>query len=166
MGQADWRDGRAMGFGVKESRIWRKIRDQLSNGDVRLARNEVGSGVLIRHRSQSIRQKIIAECHAVALRHGGSAARVAFGLGKGTGDLIGMKRVRITQDMVGQEVAVFLSIECKTSTGATRPEQKAWQQFVNSFGGIAGIARSVEDAKEVIDNGFHTNDSGQPGEDQ
>ncbi len=147
---------------MKESRIWRAIRDKLSSGDVRLFRNESGSGVLIRHRSQSIRQAIIAECHAVALRHGGSAARVAYGLGKGTGDLIGMKRVTVTQDMVGKQVAVFLSVECKTATGATRPEQIAWQQFVNSFGGKACVARSVEDAANQIDKGFSGVHSQQP----
>lgn len=145
---------------MKESRIWRAIRDKCSTGNVRLFRNEVAHVMMIRHRSQSIRQKIIAECHAVALRHGGSAARASVGLGKGTGDLIGMKRVRITPDMVGQDVAVFLSIECKTATGATRPEQKNWMAFVQGFGGIAGIARSVETAQDVIDKGFNSTDDG------
>ena len=150
---------------MKESRIWRQIRDKLSTGAVRLWRNEQGHGLLIRHRSTEGRQAIIAECHAVALRHGGSAVRVAFGLGKGTADLIGMKRVTITQDMVGSQVAVFVSVECKTATGATREEQKAWLAFVNSFGGIAGIARSIEDAKELlVDRGLSVTDDSNSGE--
>ncbi len=70
-----------------------------------------------------------------------------------------MKRIRITPDMVGREVAVFLSVETKTATGATRPEQKNWLSFVNDFGGIALIARSIEDAQVGIDKGFKITDN-------
>jgi hypothetical protein len=71
---------------------------------------------------------------------------VQFGLCKGSADLIGWKQVTVTPEMVGQQVAVFLSIEVKTPTGRIRPEQRAWMETVQSAGGIAGVARSVEDA--------------------
>ena len=117
---------------MKESRIWRQIRDKLSTGAVRLFRNDVGQGVVIRHRDAHMRQAIVADCIAAAERRGGSAARIAYGLGKGTADLIGLRSVEITPEMVGRRVAVFLSVECKTATGQTREEQVAWMRFVNS----------------------------------
>ena len=75
---------------------------------------------------------------------------VQFGLCKGSADLIGWKRVTITPEMVGQQVAVFTSIEVKTPTGRIRPEQQQWLEAVQAAGGIAGVARSVEDAQRIM----------------
>jgi hypothetical protein len=75
---------------------------------------------------------------------------VSFGLCKGSADLIGWKRVTVTPDMVGQQVAVFLSIEVKTLTGRIRPEQQQWLDAVQAAGGIAGVARSVDDALDLL----------------
>jgi hypothetical protein len=52
--------------------------------------------------------------------------------------------------MVGQRIAVFLSIEVKTPTGRLRPEQRQWLDAVQAAGGIAGVARSVEDALHIV----------------
>ena len=73
-----------------------------------------------------------------------------FGLCKGSADLIGYRTITITPDMVGQQVAVFLSIEVKTPAGRIRPEQQAWMETVQAAGGIAGVARSVEDALRIV----------------
>jgi hypothetical protein len=51
--------------------------------------------------------------------------------------------------MVGQQVAVFTSIEVKSATGRLRPEQRQWLETVQAAGGIAGVARSVEDALRI-----------------
>jgi hypothetical protein len=75
---------------------------------------------------------------------------VQFGLARGSADLIGWRTITITPDMVGQQVAVFTSIEVKTPTGRVRPEQQAWLNTVQHCGGIAGIARSVADASQII----------------
>jgi hypothetical protein len=75
---------------------------------------------------------------------------VQFGLARGSADLIGYRTITITPDMVGQQVAVFLSIEVKTPTGRIRPEQQAWMDTVQAAGGIAGVARSVEDALRIM----------------
>ena len=75
---------------------------------------------------------------------------VQFGLCKGSADLIGWRTITITPDMVGQQVAVFTSIEVKTPTGRVRPEQQQWLKAVQAAGGVAGIARSVEDAQAII----------------
>jgi hypothetical protein len=74
---------------------------------------------------------------------------VSFGLAKGSADLIGWRTVTITPEMVGQQVAVFTSIEVKTSTGRVKPEQQQWLDAVQAAGGIAGVARSVEDAQAL-----------------
>ena len=74
---------------------------------------------------------------------------VQFGLAKGSADLIGWTTRTITPDMVGQQVAVFTSIEVKTATGRLRPEQRQWLEAVQAAGGIAGVARSVEDAARL-----------------
>ena len=73
-----------------------------------------------------------------------------FGLAKGSADLIGWTTRTITPDMVGQQVAVFTSVEVKTATGRLRPEQRIWLDAVQSAGGIAGVVRSVDDARALL----------------
>ena len=75
---------------------------------------------------------------------------VQFGLCKGSADLIGWTTRTITPEMVGTHVAVFTSIEVKTATGSLRPEQQQWLDAVQAAGGIAGVARSVEDALRIM----------------
>ena len=108
-----------------EQTIQQHIRLACSTGDTRLFRNNTGT---------------------LKDQHG---RPVQFGLCKGSADLIGWKRVTVTPDMVGQQVAVFLSIEVKTATGRLRPEQQQWLDAVQAAGGIAGVARSVEDAQRL-----------------
>ena len=74
---------------------------------------------------------------------------MSFGLARGSADLIGWTIRTVTPDMVGQQVAVFTSIEVKTPTGRIRPEQQQWLDAVQAAGGIAGVARSVEDAQAL-----------------
>ena len=107
---------------ASEQQIQQHIRIACGTGDTRLFRNNTGT-----LRDQNGRP-------------------VQFGLCKGSADLIGWKRVTITPEMVGTTVAVFVSIEVKTPTGRLRPEQQQWLDAVQAAGGIAGVARSVEDA--------------------
>jgi hypothetical protein len=76
---------------------------------------------------------------------------VQFGLARGSADLIGYRTVTITPDMVGQDVAVFVSLEVKTPTGRIRPEQANWQRTISAAGGIAAVVRSVDDALDAMD---------------
>lgn len=75
---------------------------------------------------------------------------VQFGLARGSADLIGWRTITITPEMVGQRVAIFTSIEVKTTTGHLTPAQQAWLGTVRTAGGIAGVARSVRDAEEIL----------------
>jgi hypothetical protein len=75
---------------------------------------------------------------------------VQFGLARGSADLIGWRTITVTPEMVGQRIAVFTSVEVKTERGHVRPEQHAWQRTVSAAGGIAGIARSIQDANDLV----------------
>jgi hypothetical protein len=111
---------------LTEQQIQQQIRLALSRGPVRLHRNNTGT---------------------LRDQHG---RPVTFGLAKGSADLIGWTTRTITPDMVGQRVAVFTSIEVKTPTGRVSPEQRQWMEAVQAAGGIAGVARSVEDALRIV----------------
>ena len=75
---------------------------------------------------------------------------VQFGLAKGSSDLIGFKTVKITPEMIGQEIAQFVSLEIKTERGKLSTMQQNWLQKVKSSGGIVGVARTVKDALNIL----------------
>ena len=75
---------------------------------------------------------------------------IQFGLAKGSSDLIGFKTVKVTPDMVGQEIAQFVSLEIKTETGKLTKMQHNWLQKVKTSGGIVGVARTVKDALKIL----------------
>lgn len=111
---------------MSEQRIQQEIRLAVSHGDTKLFRNNTGT---------------LRDQHGRPVR---------FGLCKGSADLIGWRTVTVTPDMVGSQVAVFLSIEVKSPTGRLQPDQRQWLEAVQSAGGIAGVARSVEDALRIV----------------
>jgi hypothetical protein len=73
------------------------------------------------------------------------------GLGvNGSSDLVGFTRVKITQDMVGKILPIFTVMEVKTENDTLKPDQKTFIDVVKGAGGLAGVARSPEDAKRII----------------
>lgn len=113
---------------MKESQIQNEIRAACNTGKTRAWRNNIGSAVI----------------------HGG---RVTFGIpGPGGSDLIGMHSMTITPEMVGGRVAVFTAIECKSAKGKPTAEQASFINFVSAMGGIAGVARSSDEALNLISN--------------
>ncbi len=67
------------------------------------------------------------------------------GLCKGSSDLIGIRPVVVTAEMLGQTLAQFAAVEVKSSRGRVTEVQDRFLQFVRSAGGYAVIARSAED---------------------
>lgn len=67
------------------------------------------------------------------------ARMIRFGLTKGSSDIVG-----IAPD------GRFLAVEVKTPKGRPTKEQLRFIEAVKNAGGIAGIARSVEDALDLI----------------
>lgn len=63
----------------------------------------------------------------------------------GGSDLIGLRSVTVTPEMVGKRVAVFVAIEVKTPTGKVSKDQLHFLDFVRRAGGIAILARSEDD---------------------
>ena len=110
---------------TRETSISAKIRLAAPHHNARLFRNQVGYYVI-------------------------DGRHIKYGLGKGSPDLIGWKTVKITPEMVGQRIAVFVAVEVKRE-GKTPPRnQKAWIQAIETAGGLVGVAWNVDDAKKII----------------
>ena len=111
---------------MNEQQIQQEIRLAVASPSIRLFRNNVG-------KIKDAKGRL-----------------VTFGLCNGSADLIGFKSVTITPEMVGQNIAVFVSLEVKTPKGKISEPQQAWCDMVASRGGIAGICRSVDEAKDLL----------------
>jgi hypothetical protein len=73
-------------------------------------------------------------------------AVIAYGVGgPGGSDLIGWRAVQITPEMVGKTVAVFAAVEVKEGAGRASADQRNFLRAVESAGGIAILARRLED---------------------
>lgn len=115
-----------------EARVSNDIQLAFGRGPFRLLRNNVGA---------------LRDATGRLVRYGlgqSGATRVV-----GTSDLIGWRSRTITPDMVGQTIAQFVAIEVKDQARPT-PEQQAFIAAVNRAGGVAGIARSVDDARSIL----------------
>jgi hypothetical protein len=129
-----------------EQNIQQQIRLALSKTGSRMFRNNTamawtGSRV-IRGRYGSM---VLPEGSVLLL----DARPLHAGLCVGSSDLIGWTPVTVTPDMVGQRLAVFTAIEVKTPKGKTSPEQTNFIDRVKIDGGIAGVARSANDATQI-----------------
>lgn len=65
---------------------------------------------------------------------------VAMGLGVGSADIVGLV----------PPFGRWLAIEVKAPKGVVSPEQTRWLELVRRWGGVAGVARSVEDALALV----------------
>jgi hypothetical protein len=72
-----------------------------------------------------------------------TSSGVRYGIGVGSADLVGFVVVR--------GVPVFAAWEVKTSTGRVRPEQAKWLAYCRRHGCIAGIVRSPEEARALVE---------------
>jgi len=77
--------------------------------------------------------------------------RVKYGLMPGSSDLIGWRTVTITPEMVGKQVAVFMAVETKAPGGHVTGKQNNFIARVKEAGGIAGIVKSEEEAKRLVE---------------
>ena len=109
-----------------EQQIQQEIRLRCSRGPVRLWRNNTGR---------------------LMDRYG---RPVTFGLCPGSSDLIGLRPIEIGPEHLGQTLAVFAAVEVKAPGGRASPEQLSFIAAINNLGGIAGIARSVDEANTIL----------------
>jgi hypothetical protein len=80
----------------------------------------------------------------------GRRQRVAYGLCKGSSDLIGFR----TLDLPSGPIAQFVAVELKTDHGKLTPEQAMFLELVRQRGGLAAVCRSVEDAVNLFERGL------------
>ena len=109
-----------------EHEIQQRIRLACGRGPVRLWRNNTGA--LVDQQGRYVR----------------------FGLCKGSSDLIGLRSLEVTPEMVGQHIAQFVALEIKAAHGVVSPEQRTFLQLVRKFGGVAAVCRSIEQAQTVL----------------
>lgn len=83
----------------------------------------------------------------VILRH---PRLLTAGLCPGSSDLICLQRLAITPEHVGQTIGRFVAIEIKRPGKSAEPAQQIFIDNVNQAGGVAGVARSVEDAWQLL----------------
>jgi hypothetical protein len=102
------------------------IRWRFSKGDTRLFRNNVG------------------------VLEDANGNHVRYGLCVGSSDLIGWRSVVIMPKDVGNELAVFCAIEAKSARGKLTGPQAQFLATVKDAGGFAGVARSIEDARDIL----------------
>lgn len=103
--------------------------------------------------------------NAIRIEHGSGPARlwrnntgalkdasgrlVRYGLCPGSSDLIGLRTRIITERDLGHRFAQFVAIEVK-DRGRLTEQQQAFITMVQQAGGLAGVARSVEDARRIL----------------
>ena len=134
-----------------EQNIQQTILLRLARGAVRLFRNNVGVGWA--GPSTKVTAGNVAAVRA-GLRPGDVVVRngrpLRAGLAVGSSDLIGLRSVTVTPEMVGQKLAVFAAVEVKAPRRPLTAEQEAFIAMVVEMGGFAGLARSVEEAEGVL----------------
>lgn len=126
---------------MKETNLLKKIQMHLSKfQNVRVFRNNVGQGWVGKstHNNGTVIIQNARPLHA--------------GLVVGASDLIGFTSIKITESMVGKKIAVFTAIEGKTPIGKPTPDQLNFIRVVKEAGGIAGVARTAEEAESLIKN--------------
>lgn len=115
-----------MASSPSEHEIQQRIRLACGRGPVRLWRNNTGA--LVDQQGRFVR----------------------FGLCKGSSDLIGLRALEITPELVGQRLAQFVALEVKTASGVVSPEQRAFLRLVQQLGGVAAVCLCVEEAELLL----------------
>lgn len=129
-----------------ETALQNKIRLELSESDITNWRNNTAmgwAGKMVRGTGKPI----YVGPHDVVVRN---AYPVKAGLCEGSSDIICIKKVLITPDMVGQTIGQFGAVEVKVPRAKPTAKQQQFLSVINSLGGLAGVARSEEEALTVL----------------
>jgi hypothetical protein len=134
-----------------EHPIQQRILIAHGSGDTRLWRNNVGTGWT----GQATRVSVgNLAAMARGLRPGDVVIRAGrplhAGLCIGSSDLIGLRSLVVGPELVGQRIARFAAVEVKSPTGRLTREQTAFIETVKRLGGLAGPARSPEEAAGIL----------------
>ena len=75
---------------------------------------------------------------------------VRYGLCKGSSDIIGIRPVRITPEMVNEIIGQFVAVEVKVPGKRATDDQQQFLQAVRGHGGLAGVAHSEEEVADLL----------------
>lgn len=116
---------------------------------VRTFRNNVGVAWIGKSKRFTATTKITVGSGDVLIQN----ARVFHGgLCVGSSDIIGLRSVTVTPEMVGKTIAQFMAVEVKTENGRTSKEQKAFIEMVTKFGGVAFVAKTENEAFQLLND--------------
>ncbi len=132
---------------MKESNLQNLIRIKLSQLGILNFRNNTGMGWAGKAERHYATKRITVYNGDVVVRQ---ARPLHSGLCEGSSDIIGIKSVVITEDMIGQTLGVFVACEVKLPKGRISPKQKIFDTNINKAGGLAGVVRSVDEVDEFI----------------
>ncbi|SRR6266568_1582293 len=79
---------------------------------------------------------------------------VVYGLCNGSADLISIQRVVLACPSCNAELPPlgrFVAIETKTPKKEAFATQQHWLALVNALGGVAGVAKSADDARAILE---------------
>lgn len=134
---------------MKESPVLHRVLLACGQGATRLFRMNVGQAWVGNARKIERPQLVPVKKGDVVIYN----ARPFTAGVKGMSDIVGLTSVVVTPEMVGTKVAVYTALECKGEGGRASAEQKSFISLVEGMGGIAGVVRSEDDARFIIDRG-------------
>lgn len=123
---------------MSETDLYNEILTTYSRGHTRLMRVNAG---------MAWQGKVIEQSHTRLVLAYPKPIRLAV---TGVSDLIGWTTVAIAGDGGLAPCAIFTAIECKIGNRRAAEEQAAYLDLVRRAGGRAGVARSSEDAGEIL----------------
>lgn len=126
---------------MREAPVQQRILLACSRGLTRLFRVNTGVAWQGKGKAEPVRRPTQVMCYPgdVVLRQ---AQPLKMGLCTGGSDLIGWT--------VRDGVAVFTAIEVKGEGGRATPEQLNFIEQVRAAGGLAGVARSEDEARAIL----------------
>lgn len=133
---------------MSETDLVRQTIEALSQYERRLFRNNVGrawQGKWERHGGGPLKAPLPAGSIIITMPR-----MIDFGLAPGSGDLIGIRSIEITPEMVGQRIGQLVSLEGKLPGRPHSPEQENWHKQITFMGGLSGTFRSVEEAAQLL----------------
>ena len=133
-------------MGIRESNVGKKIRMALSKTGARLFRINTGTG-WTGNKIVWLPKNHDTWPGALVIY---DPRPFSSGTPVGYADYTGWKSITVSEEMVGQTLAVFMAVEVKAGTSATK-EQQNFIERVLQAGGIAGVVRSPEDALALLD---------------
>ena len=133
---------------MSESNIQRLGMLALSKVGIRFWRNNVGKswvGKVLFRTTMTGLVMVPKDCIVIQ-----NPRPLTAGLCPGSSDLIGIKTIIVTQDMVGKPIGVFCAGEAKDEDGKVTDDQQNFINVINGAGGIAGVFRSAEEALKIF----------------